>query len=43
LKNFAISAALSSLFFNGSVIFVYLYGKRMRRAGQAYYGKVINW
>lgn len=43
LKNFAISAALSSLAFNGSVVLVYIYGKRLRRAGQGYYEKVINW
>lgn len=43
LRNFAISAALSSLVLNASVILVYMYGKRMRRVGQGYYGKIINW
>ncbi|WWC93538.1 hypothetical protein V866_000373 [Kwoniella sp. B9012] len=43
LKNFAISAALSSLAFNGLVLLLYIFGKRLRRSGHQYYRKVINW
>jgi hypothetical protein len=42
-RYFGITAALSAVAVNGSVVLVIIYGKRLRRRGEAYYRKVINW
>ncbi|WWC61715.1 uncharacterized protein I303_104300 [Kwoniella dejecticola CBS 10117] len=43
LKNFGISSAIISTFIEASAIIMLIWGKQMRRSGQSYYRKVVNW
>ncbi|WRT66195.1 uncharacterized protein IL334_003148 [Kwoniella shivajii] len=43
LRNFGITSAIMSIVFNGSTLILVIWGKRMRRSGETYYKKIINW
>ncbi|WWC70366.1 uncharacterized protein I206_104316 [Kwoniella pini CBS 10737] len=43
LKNFGISSAIIFTFIEASAVIMLIWGKKMRRSGENYYRKVVNW